>query len=411
MDHPSSSMNSPESTAARRAMRMAWILVAGGLVLRLYHYLRNSPVWCDELWILRNIVNKGFLELLGPLSDVQAAPPLFLWIERCVWHMLGSNIYAMRFLPVLASCVGLVLLIPLGRRCLDAAALPWAVLLLGCSSHMMDYTCDVKPYTTDCLLGIAIPLLCLSTRGWQYPRRLALFAALAPVVIFLSYPGCFIYGGLILAMLPGLWHNRKQWSSWAAFTLLVLCTLLSFYLLLVGPIRAQRTSALDACWVNYPNWRSPHLVPFWSVEVFVQLLEHLWRPTGPILVVPAVLGAFSMWRRNKGVELVVLAMPGVLAMMAAWMHAYPFESRLLLFAAGPLALVIGEGISVCLQYCHAWMERCELRGARNARTALASIVLLCGLALSVPFGITLYHIIDPHPRLTVEKWPEETASR
>ena len=92
--------------------------------MRLYHYLRNPAVWCDELWLLRNIIGKGFLAQLGPLDDVQAAPPLFLWLERTVWLLCGDNIYALRLPPLLAGCGTMLLVVPLGRRCVSLAALP-----------------------------------------------------------------------------------------------------------------------------------------------------------------------------------------------------------------------------------------------------------------------------------------------
>ena len=85
-----------------------------GLVLRLYRYFLNTPVWRDELWILRNIVHKSFRELLGPLDAAQAAPPLFLWLERALFLCLGPSAMVMRLVPVLASCVALILMVPLG---------------------------------------------------------------------------------------------------------------------------------------------------------------------------------------------------------------------------------------------------------------------------------------------------------
>src|SRR5262245_3930979 len=104
-------------------------LVALGLALRLYHYLRNPSVWHDEAMLILNVLAKSFGELLGPLDFVQAAPPLFLWAEKAVLLTLGESTYALRLVPFLAGCAALLLVVPVARRILHPRAVPWAVLL------------------------------------------------------------------------------------------------------------------------------------------------------------------------------------------------------------------------------------------------------------------------------------------
>src|ERR1700748_299826 len=88
-----------------------WVgwLGALGLALRSYHYLRNPSVWHDEAALIVNVLGKGFRELLGPLFFAEAGPPLFLWVERAVSLVLGDSTFALRLLPFLASCAGLLL--------------------------------------------------------------------------------------------------------------------------------------------------------------------------------------------------------------------------------------------------------------------------------------------------------------
>jgi hypothetical protein len=388
---------------------LVWGLVALALAVRVYHYLRNPPVWCDELWLLRNIVGKTFAELLGPLGDMQAAPPLFLWVEHVVWLLFGPGIYALRLLPLLASCGTVLLLVPLGRRCLRPAALPWAILLLGFSDPVLDYSCEVKPYVIDAFLGAAVPALFCVTRRWRLPRRLTLFAALAPLVIFLSYPGGFIYGGLLLALLPSLWQERRDSRAWLAYAALVLCTFAAFALLVTGPVRAQRTAALEAVWIDYPDWDRPWAVPLWSAEAFVRLLEHLWRPTGGALILPAALGAMSLWRRRRRAELLALGLPVLLALPAAWLRAYPFESRLILYAAAPLTLLVGEGVAAFARRLRHWLGQSDRVFAPRRRAALGASLGLLYVILLVPLSRTVYHLVTPMPRLTEQTWPEAQA--
>src|SRR5437762_13901671 len=88
-------------------------LVMLGLGLRLYHYVRNPSMWHDEAALVLNVLHKGFLDLLGPLSFAEAAPPAFLWIEKAVTLLLGDSTYALRLIPFLASCATLLLLVPI----------------------------------------------------------------------------------------------------------------------------------------------------------------------------------------------------------------------------------------------------------------------------------------------------------
>src|SRR5689334_11034751 len=77
-----------------RLVESPWLiaaLVALGLGLRAYHYLRDAPVWHDEHALIWNVLTKQGAELLGPLHYSEAAPPLFLALEQGVVHVLGDS--------------------------------------------------------------------------------------------------------------------------------------------------------------------------------------------------------------------------------------------------------------------------------------------------------------------------------
>src|SRR5438132_3938033 len=133
--------------------RLPWTsgAVVLGLGLRLYHFLRDPSLWHDEAALVLNVLDKGFLDLLGALSFAEAAPPLFLWIEKAATLLLGDGPYALRFFPFLASCAALVLMLPVARRILRPPAVPWALLLLACSDHLLWHSCEAKPYAVDAL--------------------------------------------------------------------------------------------------------------------------------------------------------------------------------------------------------------------------------------------------------------------
>src|SRR5262249_53752834 len=214
-----------------------------GLLLRAYSYITNPSIWHDEAALILNVLDKGFVELLGPLRFSEAAPPLFLWLERAVVLTLGESPFALRLIPWLASCAALLLMAPVARMCLPHAAVPWAVFLFALSDKLLWHCCEAKPYAVDILVAVLLVFLYLPTRAWELTRRLLLFSCCCPVLIFLSYPGCFLAGGLLVALLPEVWKCHRS-TAWAAFLLLGLGVLASFGLLLAGPIRAQRDATI-----------------------------------------------------------------------------------------------------------------------------------------------------------------------
>src|SRR5437870_2499223 len=127
-----------------------------GLGLRANHYLRNPSVWHDEAALVVNVLVHGFRELLGPLLYAEAAPPLFLWLERVISFALGDSTFALRLLPFLASCGALIWLVPIARRVLMPAAVPWAVLLFATSDRLLWHACEVKPYALDVFAAVAV---------------------------------------------------------------------------------------------------------------------------------------------------------------------------------------------------------------------------------------------------------------
>src|SRR5262245_60579141 len=205
------------------------LLLVLGLALRSSHYLRDPSVWHDEAALVVNVLHKGYRELLGPLTYSEAAPPLFLWAERAVAGILGDSTYALRLVPFLVSCLALLLFVPLARRVLQPAAVPWAVLCVAFSDHLLWHASEAKPYAVDVLAAIVLALLFLTPAAWSLERRLTALALLAPVVTFLVYPGCFLYGGLLLALLPAVWRSRRP-MCWCGYCGLTVTVFVSFAL-------------------------------------------------------------------------------------------------------------------------------------------------------------------------------------
>lgn len=364
---------------------ITWLVVLGA-ALRSYHYLRGPSLWHDEAALVVNVLEKSFLQLLGPLLFSEAAPPLFLWLEKAVAILLGDSLYALRLLPFLASCASLGLLAYVARRWLSPAAAPWAVLLFACSDKLLGHSCEAKQYTIEVLVALIVPALYIRTESWLLERRLLLFAALAPVLMSAAYPGCFLYGGLLLALLPAVWRSRHA-SEWISYAALVTCVFSTFALLLIGPMHAQRNQAIVECWEGmqqFPDWNRPWTVPGWMLQANLDLIGYVIRPIGQIFAPGAIIGAVLFWRRRMFAPLTLLATPILLAGGASCFKAYPYGGvRVMVYAAPAIVLWAAAGIEPCL----AWF-RARQRALAWAVTAL----------LLAPLGFAARQVAVPSPR-------------
>ena len=303
-----------------------------------------------------NLTHKDFTELLGPLSYAVPAPPLFLWIERAAVVVLGDSTYALRLLPFLASCTALLLMLWIARRLLPAAAVPWALLLFAVNDHLLWHTYEAKPYSFDVLTATVLLALWLRTRSWRLTRQLLLWTAVAPLLIFLSYPGSFLVGGLLLVLLPAVWQQRRQARSWLAYGGLAVSVGIAFLLLYLGPAQTQRNAALDSCWVNaFPPWgKGAWAILAWIVKGTLDQLNYCIMPVGNVLVGVLVVGAVGLWRRGERPAVVLMLVPAALALVAAFLNRYPYTgARILVYWTPAVALFIAAGVPPTL----AWLRR------------------------------------------------------
>src|SRR5207249_3884507 len=79
-------------------------LVVLGLAARCRQYFSTPSYWYDEAFLMTNVFEKSFVQLIGPLDHAQVAPPLFLWTLRALYVTLGPGELVMR-LPAMAASV------------------------------------------------------------------------------------------------------------------------------------------------------------------------------------------------------------------------------------------------------------------------------------------------------------------
>jgi hypothetical protein len=330
--------------ATRLRFDLPVAVIAAGVLLRVALYLRNPAVWHDEAALLVNVIDKTFSELLGPLEFSEAAPPLFMWLERAVVVSMGSNTFAVRLPVLLAACATVVLLVPLARRVVAAAAVPLAVAIVAFSRKLVEHSGEAKPYAIDVLCAAVLLWLFLNSRSWRAVTRILTFAALFPFLLWLSYPAAFGVGGVALALAIDERSGAGDRRRLVAAGLLVVSTLVAFAALVGGPVQAQRVGPLLQDWRGaFPDYGHPWTIPVWAIRETIGVADYDFRPLGGLLLVASCAGLRAVWRRDRALA-VALAAPWGLAIVAALIHQYPYAgARVLIFTLPAFALCAAEG--------------------------------------------------------------------
>lgn len=359
-----------------------WLWVVLGVGLRLIPWARNPPLWQDEAALVLNVLHLDFPGFFGPLIHHQAAPPLFLCMERVAFLALGDSEAVMRLPVLLLGCLSLVMFALLARQVLDPIPAAVATGLFAVSDRLIWHATEVKPYAIDALVAVAVAWGYVRTRHWPLVRQCAPWAVVLPVLLWLSYPACFAAGGLLLAMAPAA--PRGGWRDRLALAGLGVVVAGSFAALALGPAHAQRDAALSDYWVaQLADWNHPLRVPVWAVGATLDVDRYALLPWGHALVPLALVGAIRMGRTD-GRLLTVLLAPAGLTLVASLLGKYPFGGgRVNAFLAPGYILFVAAGVPPAW----AWLR---------AR-AWPLVAVLVGL-LGLPAGQTAFRTAVPWVR-------------
>ncbi len=365
--------------------KLTGILVGIGILCRVAQFLSNRSLWHDEVSMTLNLVGKSFAELLGPLAREQAAPPLWSMLQRATVLLFGASEYSLRFWPMIAGIVSLLLFHSLAWKALSPPAVPVAMLLFAVSDWLITHGAEVKPYSSDLVVAVALLAAAIS----RAPRRSALDSlgmatALAVPAIWLSFPAVFVYGAISLTvgwrMAAAPPQARKPWLAYLALNALVAASFMSLLLLSVS---RQSSKYLTDYWAEgYPTAQPLWKLPLWLLEVHYNLWDYAYAPMGWLSLALSAFGVWAFWRGGRRSHLAFLLLPLGLTFAAACIKRYPYlGNRLMLFAVPCVLLFTSEGFIAVTR----WLS--PLRAS-----LLAAVLLLPGL------GLAGYHLVWPRSR-------------
>ncbi len=344
--------------AGRGRLLVAAVLTAGA-VLRLVNYVQCRSLWIDEASLSLSLATRSYLGLFQPLDYNQAAPLLFLWVERLMIQLWGVNELALRLPPLIFGLATLPVVAWLAVRTLPWHAAQLAIALTAFSPALIVYSVELKPYSLDAFVGVV--LISLGVSILERPdsqRRWAalLIAGFAGLVASTAAPLTLAGVGFGALCSPGVRGSAvaRRWMVATAFVLggLLAALYLAFY-------RAGDSAYMHTVWhANFLTPGTPALLErTWSAVreiVWATFLGGItsWGLTGArgfavncgtaALLGCVMLGAVELARRNGVAFAALLLGSTAAAFLASALQRYPISLRLVLFMV-PVLILLGAG--------------------------------------------------------------------
>jgi hypothetical protein len=344
------------------------IIIAIGTAFRLTIYLQHKSLWSDEALLGVNIGSRSFSGLIGPLAYDQAAPVLFLWLQKAASTLGGVNEFALRFFPLLAGIATVGVIYFLGRALAGELAAALAAVLAALSPTMVEYSNENKQYGVEALVTCLLLAAYVAWIEQPSKRRAQVLLWSGVVSVWLSAPAVFVLASLVLIeALLGENRSPEARRAWLRVSAWWAASFGVAYMLVYS--HASNSSYMMRYW--QPAFLVPGAQDFW-LRVREAVYSVLWSfllgretvwPTGAgaiafVMVVSAlalcavlagVLGARA-YRQGRGAWLLIG--PLIVTGAASVVGAYPIAPRTLLFAAPLLFLAVGLGLARMLKL--AW---------------------------------------------------------
>jgi len=321
---------------------LPWALVACGVALRVWRLVENRSLRMDEVRLALNIINRSPAELFGRLDFHQSAPVGFLLLEKLVITVLPLRDWALRLLPCVAGCVALILLCLLARSVFNTAGLLMAVGFAAFSWRLVFYSAEVKQYSGDVALTLAILLLGNHLLKRQLtPARASGLMALGAVAVWLSNPAVFVLAGvgatLVLSRLPR--DRRGELGLLGVVAAVWLVSFVTCYLLNLRV--ATGDPEVLAYWNHGFAPFPPQTLSDWSwyPNTLGKILHNqvMLRPMG-VAALALLLGlARFIWRDRLTGVMLLAPIPFAVAASAAGL--FPFADRVSLYIV-PIAILL-----------------------------------------------------------------------
>ena len=327
-------------------------MIGLGVFLRLFVYLSDRTFWMDEASLWGNLAHKPILDFSEPIRGDQLAPLGFLILERALLSVLGVSRYASRLLPLLCGVGSIFMFARVAHRLLAPRPALVALALFCFSDDLIYYSSELKPYSLDLAIGLAVTWLrsmlwesqfqdaerrrwrCWRSlpRGFRFPRHSLSRGAAQSLMFSKSLRDVMVWMAVGIGWVASFFMSyRVSQTLLSPYT--TMYRFWHFAFLPIWPLPMGRGRLEAAAGILLETFVTP-----------LNLVAPVWPWAGVVLpLLLLLLGAWSLARRSWAAW-AMLVLPIVLAMVASAIERYPFHGRLILELVPAFFVLIAEGV-------------------------------------------------------------------
>jgi hypothetical protein len=328
--------------------------VAG--IISLLIFLSNRNLWIDEAMLALNIIGKGSLELLKPLDWFQAAPILFLQIEKLFSILLPHSELGLRLFPLLCFWFSLFFFYQIVKNCFENVyTIIFALCLFSFNSILIHYSSEVKQYIVDVFVLSAIfYFLQRSYRNEKHKYYLlgivgllSFFLSSVAPIILLTVGVYLIYDYFFVGKKREIGPLVILFSVW-------LGVFGVYYYFFIHNHPAKEYMLFF--------WSSPQIFGFPPsnpasadfVYYLANRLHRIWPEIASsgrvIFIIPLFLiGLFTCIWQRKWQWMILTLLPLSVHFFLSFLRVYPFDVRLILYTFPCIMLVCSFGFDFLIK--------------------------------------------------------------
>jgi hypothetical protein len=372
-------------------------IIGAGLAFRLSQYFSGRSMWLDEASLALNVLDRSIGGLSHQLDFGQGAPLGFLVIVKVLVVALGKSEAVLRLFPLLCGIGALPLMYVLARRVTSEMPALIALVLFAAADGLIYYSTELKQYSSDVLLALAISAVAI-TPGRPTVRRYVAVCALAAAGIWISHVVVFFAAAVFVAYVGYFVRDRDR-PDLVRVALPTLGVLVSFALFYVISFR-------DLLYLEAGVGGSKHSGGLVRV-VISNVGEAMALPFAsgglpevvrPLALASALAGALFLLRSRIHTAL-ILGLPLAFAFAAMALHRYPTFERTLLFFIPAVCLFVAHGIYSISRL-----------GRRTIVTVVVGAVLT-GVIVEHPVAAAARHLSHPRRKEEVKPLLRELVAR
>ena len=376
--------------SATRGLDLAAVgLILFGALVRIVGFLQNASLSGDEAMLALNIGRRSFRGLLQPLDYGQVATVPFLWAERLVAMVGGVSGYSLRIITLLAGIGLLWVLYRLGQELVGRVGALTALALSATAFPLIRYSVEVKPYILDALISAG--LVWVAVRLMDEPedgRRWLWLTISGAVAVLVSAPALFVGAAVLFGLgiasvattasppPPPAGAPRRAVGGHLRRSVSEL-------------VRAECGRAVHASLLGRgipPSWNASILRTTLRGVGDLSCTLTCWRglvDLSPLLLLLAIIGLINVARRRGPEFAVFLGAPILAAFGASALGGYPIATRLVLFSAPLLVILVAGGAVAIAQAVERSWPRVHARWLLLL-LVYPSLILAATLAFAPP---------------------------